>query len=641
MASTILLHLQNFWPFSILKSDDLKLSNQLVGKLSIPEQTKQFVFAVREPDSNVVVYILAAQNLSEQSAIDAGYLIKEIQPKAVVVQVASSALDEIQLEEKNLKDDQVNNIPTSSFGVLRRCLTDKINKDQYDKFAGCQVLQEIFGIGLYGHFFAAKRASEEVGSRFLLLESPYESANTAESPGTIGTGDISSALNLQPARFLPRSVKPSVSSSHRFFLTDALQSQMVKVLTPSLKLSLQDVEAKKSESESIHSTYEAPQPFAQSVYPLLADLHDIFNELPAIRKAFVSAQEMLASINLGKPVGAQLLSEVHNFRIAIEGLRIALNNAAHCPINKVESGKSESKVEFSELSPDEKCHVLFAQALRSQASKFGGPIVAIVDAARLADLRKHWTTAVPSEIADLAGKCLTRNYSNENVDDYDDDDDDDIVKEQHTGKKRLLSDKPMVAVGAGATAVIGATSLSKAVPASTVVKITTYKVPAILKFSLASLKRQTYMGLSKILGPSKLLAPGVASGGTKTSATLKFTASGEKIRAVAHSMIASAERTSLLAIRTSFYEIMRRRHIGTFRVKPWATFGCSVATCSGLLMYGDRIECVAESVPWVPTIASMGRGLQSLQQASQEVKETSSVKIKEALQSLMYNLKKK
>lgn len=310
---------------------------------------------------------------------------------------------------------------------------------------------------------------------------------------------------------------------------------------------------------------------------------------PAIRKAFVSAQEMLASIDLGKPVGAQLLSEVHNFRIAIEGLRIALNNAAHCPINKVESGKSENKVEFSELSSDEKCHVLFAQALRSQATKFGGPIVAIVDAGRLADLRKHWRTSVPPEIADLAGKCLTHNYSNENVDDYDDDDDDDddedIVKEQHTGKKRLLSDKPMVAVGAGATAVIGATSLSKAVPASTVVKITTYKVPAILKFSLASLKRQTYMGLSKILGPSKVLAPGVASGGTKTSATLKFTASAEKIRAVTHSMIASAERTSLLAIRTSFYEIMRRRHIGTFRVKPWATFGCSVATCSGLLMY--------------------------------------------------------
>ena len=68
----------------------------------------------------------------------------------------------------------------------------------------------------------------------------------------------------------------------------------------------------------------------------------------------VSAQEMLANVNQGEPVDSQLLSEVHDFRIAIEGLRIALNNAAYGPISKTENGKSESRVEFSELPSDEK-----------------------------------------------------------------------------------------------------------------------------------------------------------------------------------------------------------------------------------------------------------------------------------------------
>lgn len=635
MASTILLHLSNLWPFSIFKPDDLRDSNQLLRRLSIPEQTKQFVFAVREPDSNSTVYILAVQNLSEESATDAAHLIKEVKPRAVVAQVASSALTEIQIEEKALSDDQPNSIPTSSLGVLLRCLTDKISKEQYDKLAGCQVLKEIFGIGFYGHFFAAKKAAEEVDSHFLLLEAPYESGDTAT------TGDQSTGLNLQPSCLVPGKGMPFLPSSHKILcLTDTLHPQMVNSLVPSLELSFQKSslsdsvsDSKPCESQTVYGTYEAPPPFAQSVYPLLVDLSDIFNDIPAIRKALVSAQEMLANVSRGDAVDTKLLSEVHNFRVAVEALRIALNSAAHLPVSKM---TNEKTVEFSELPSDEKCHVLFAQALRSQARKFEGPIVAIVDAGRLAGLRRHWRTPVPPEVADLADQCLTHRFTDEEDNDDDVDDDDD----EHNGKKRLLSDKPMVAVGAGATAVIGATSLSKAVPASTLIKITTYKVPAVFKAGLANFQRQTYIGLGKFLGSSKFLAPGLASGGTKTSA-LKFTASAEKIRAVTHSMIGYGERTSFLAIRTSFYEIMRRRRVRSFRLGAWASFGCSVAACSGLVMYGDGIECVAESVPSVPTIASLGRGLRSMQQASQEVKQTSSARIKEALQSLMSNLKKK
>jgi hypothetical protein len=57
--------------------------------LSVPEETKQFVPPLREPggspqdrhrDGAAVFYILAAQNLSEQSASDAERLIREVRP---------------------------------------------------------------------------------------------------------------------------------------------------------------------------------------------------------------------------------------------------------------------------------------------------------------------------------------------------------------------------------------------------------------------------------------------------------------------------------------------------------------------------------------------------------------------------------
>ncbi|XP_008775158.2 uncharacterized protein LOC103695572 [Phoenix dactylifera] len=634
MASAIFSHLQNLWPFSRFKTHDLKVSTRLVSRLSIPEQTKQFVFALREPDSDAVVYILAVKNLSEQSALDAQYLIKEVQPRAVVAQIDPSALDDIQAEEKCIKNNQLNNVPTSSFEVLKRCLVEKINSKQYENFAGLQILQVIFGVGLYGHLLAAKRAAEEIDSHFLLLESPYENKCIATASGNVESGKQRSGLNLQTSSLLPGKVTPSIySNSRKFSLTDALLSQMVQSLTCSLDslipkrtLSNSVLEVEPGECRPL-SSYQAP-PFAQSVYPLLADLHDIFIDLPSIGKALFCAQKMLANVNEGETVSTEILSNVYAFRIAVECLRIALNSAARCPIDRIENDNS-TKLQFSELSSEEKCHALFAQALRTQARKFGS-VVAIVDAGCLTGLRRHWNTSLPQEVADLADETLVHHFDDNHSNDKE-------TLMENMERKRLLADKPVVAVGAGATAALGASSLSKAVPASTIIKLATYNIPASLQFVLAQLQRKAAIGLSKILGPSKL--SGVASAVAETS-TLKFTASAEKIRAVTHSMIASAERTSLLAMRTSFYEIMRRRRAQPFRIAPWATFGCSVAACSGLLVYGDGIECVAESVPSVPMIASLGRGLQGLHQASQEVRRTNGTKIQEALQSLMYSLKK-
>ncbi|PKA53302.1 hypothetical protein AXF42_Ash010032 [Apostasia shenzhenica] len=628
MGSALLSSLQNFWPFYLLKEDDLKASNRLVNRLSVAEHTKQFVFAIRDQDSHAVVYLLVAENLSKQSAIDADILIREVRPNAVVVSVSPSTLPEIQVEGKCLSENYVNNIPTSSFGVLKRCLVEKIKRDQYDSFAGCEVLQAIFGIGFYGHFFAAKAAAEKVDSHFLLLESPYEMTTTMNVSTHSEAGNESSRLLQQTNCLLPEKVTSAMySCSRRFLVADALQSHAVKSLIPSLKLlipsSISDSTARNNQEGQPAHNYQIPS-FAQSVFYLLVDLHEIFKDIPAIGKALSSAQNILASVNAGEPVDTQTLSEVQNFRIAIEGLRIALNKAAHSPIGKLGNATSSGS-EFSELPTEEKCHVLFAQALKVQAGSFG-TVVAIVDAACLSGLRRHWNTSLPPDVADLANHCITH-YCDSELDNGEE------TLDYHV-KQRALTDKPVVALGAGATAILGVSSLSKAAPASSLLKIATVHVPS-LKVGLIQLQRTAAIGLGKILVPSKLLAPGHI---LKTSA-VKFTASAEKIRAVTHAVIATAERTSLLAIRTSFYEIMRRRHANPVRFAPWASFGCSMSACAGLLMYGDGIECAAESLPSVPMIASLGRGLQSLQQASQEVKQTSDAKIHEALQTLKHFLK--
>ncbi|VFQ67436.1 unnamed protein product [Cuscuta campestris] len=159
---------------------------------------------------------------------------------------------------------------------------------------------------------------------------------------------------------------------------------------------------------------------------------------------------------------------------------------------------------------------------------------------------------------------------------------------------------------------IGASSLSKVVPLSTVMKVVTFKFPTSLKLMMT----QSQKVAAIMLGKSKVAAP--AGMGLKSS-FFKTAASTGKIKAVAHGFITSAQKTSFSAMRSAFYEIMRKRHVRPIGFLPWATFGCSVATCSGLIVYGDGIECAAESLPSAPSIASLGRGIRSLHEASKAV----------------------
>ncbi|GLJ21911.1 hypothetical protein SUGI_0409730 [Cryptomeria japonica] len=595
MAQWVLSRIQHLWPFASKKTDDLKVSDGLVGALLVPESTKQFVFALRDPDSLSVVYLLAAESLSERSASDAEFLVKAVKPKVVIGQIGPSSLDDVRAEESNLSSDNACSVPTSLLGVVKCCFLEKINWSKYESRAGSQVLQTIFGTGFYGHVLSAKQAAIENNSLFLFLETPYRNGQAnkldaveSEQPSN-QNGQHTSALTSfaeisQSSAFfgqvkaLQGDVVLNVPMGYkRYPMSDSLHSS-VKALASSVALSLQNsltldqesqaVSNARSDSSTAPSGRDADDQipsFAHSFYSLLVDLHEMFNNLPAVDKALGCARKMLGDVEQGKEIDCQVLSQVNKFRIAVEGLRVALNSAARTPIKEEE--KNLKNANFDDLPYEEKCHVLFAQALRRQARQ-SDTVVAIVDASSLSGIRKYWTSPVPEAIADLAEECFISGYS-----------DDDANGDDSESRRRLV-DKPVIAVGAGAATVLGVSSFSKIVPVSSFMKIVTLKVPAIMKLGLLQ---------------------------TKRSAAAIMAAAAEKLRLATHSIIASAERSSLSAMRTAFYGIMRKRVGRASGASPWITFGGSILTCAGLLAYGDGIECAAELAPAMPTIARLGR----------------------------------
>ncbi|OVA04623.1 hypothetical protein BVC80_1713g66 [Macleaya cordata] len=289
---------------------------------------------------------LSLPNLSEQSAIDAEYLIREIRPDAVIAQVASSALTEIQEEENNYSrnngdNGQVNIVPTSSFGVIKGYFINMINKDKNECLAENEVLKEIFEIGFYGHFLAAKNVAKEVGSSFLLLydnelansswtsffgvfKGCFINKNEKHTYESLAGSEVLNIQALGSRSLVPQKMGSlALPSLKRLSLTNDLHSQMVKsIVSQSVsKLSygsLSISEAGLGDSQ-LKCDYQAPS-YAQTVYPLLNDLHDIFADLPSIGRAFAYAQKMLYKVDKGETMETQLLSEVHAFRVALEGM---------------------------------------------------------------------------------------------------------------------------------------------------------------------------------------------------------------------------------------------------------------------------------------------------------------------------------
>ncbi|KAG2257548.1 hypothetical protein Bca52824_076842 [Brassica carinata] len=498
---------------------DLRDSKEIANTLSVPESTKTFVFAIRVPEHDSTIHILSSQSLSIRSVIDAECLIRELRPDAVVAQLNGPAFGE---ESQEIDDGSNDSIPTSVFRVLTRCFVDKtFDKEKYESVAGNLVLKEIFGTSFNGHVLAAKKVAEEI------------------------TNDAH-ALMLK------------LLSSHI--------TQLGKELIPSSCL------ANEMESDSV----KLPE-FAYSIYNLLVDLHNIFNGLPAIRKALDSATKMLSDVNRGESVDKEaLLSEVYLFRIAVEGIRIALNNSGRLPIRNLGYVSNQTQVQFSNLSSKEKSYALMAANLRDQAKKFK-KIVAVVDAGNLPGLRRHWRTRVPQEVKDMSTEYT--------------------VLDSDSNDSNL---KPVGAVGAAAL------TLTKI--------ILDLKALAPLKPFLTNTQEAIYLS--------------------------KASLSAETIRGVTQYIIYSAQDTSFFSVQATLYSmIMRRRRAKPIGTLPMAMFGASLATCAGLLFYEKGIMCAAETLPSAPSIAKLGHGIQNLREASKEVTRIEDKRTQNTMEGLSERLR--
>ncbi|XP_031260474.1 probable LRR receptor-like serine/threonine-protein kinase At1g56140 [Pistacia vera] len=158
-----------------------------------------------------------------------------------------------------------------------------------------------------------------------------------------------------------------------------------------------------------------------------------------------------------------------------------------------------------------KLQAFLAQSLQIQAKKFKTMVV-VVDASYLARLWKHWNNPIPNKVKDLIGESITSC-------------EDDGETSNHMDKKRLFSNELVVVVGAGATTILGASSLTKLLPTSTFMKDVTFKFLILLKLFLA----QAQKAIAIALGNAKVFAPGLATSGSNTY-FLKVVTSAEKIQ---------------------------------------------------------------------------------------------------------------
>jgi hypothetical protein len=595
-----------------------------------------------------VVYILPVVVLSEQSAWDAEDLIKTVKPNSVIVQVGSDALEAIHIEHHHACNPlSLGVYPTSALHVIKESFHEAGNHWKYTKMAQADVLKALFGTTFTGYVLAAKKAANDANSSFYFLESPPNLVENEElnCPNPVDAAKNIASL-LGSSTFFRSALKPhllSIDSPGLQFIASHVKASIDKALevtstTPGYakRNVLPDVNANVEDNAVLMegnvnapgdgTEYACPK-FAEPFYPFLADLYSVFQDLPGMDCAFEKTQKLLKDVEKGNTSDAYELSLCQCFRLAAEGLRVALCKSAHSPLRYDRS--KASALHFDDLSYEEKCHVLLVQALKQQARE-SQCVVAILDAGSLAGVRKYWSFPVADDVVKMAKECLLLHV----------DEDTQITEEEFKGKSRVLG-KPIIMVGAAA---VGVVSLSHfAAPFSTAFKILIFKIPLIVKLVLLQTKKGTIMAMSKLATPvTKLLFPytkGMGfvkfAAGSKASA-LKAMASSGKIRGAAHSVIATAEKATLSAIRTSFYNAMQSQQKKGARGKPWVSFGASVAACIGLFTYGEGIENVAEILPEVPALSRLCRGVNNLCHASYSLRHVEDSAYWENLYSQLY-----
>lgn len=616
MASWISSLLSFFWPSRI--SNDISVSHRLVHSLPLQPSTRYFTFALRDPQQpDSVLYILSTLLLSEQSAFDVQDLINTVKPGAVVAHVGLDATEVIHMEHLHAMSlKNLDMYPKSALHVLKESFHDGNNHAKYMKMAQADVIRAIFGTTFMGHVVAARQAAGESKSLFYYLESPGGPPESADEEESLNNNDSVGAArhvasSLGSSWFSPlgsRDCSVNLNSPGLKFIVSHVQSS----LEDTLAATHSSAEIERNDTNDTEMEYKCPE-FAQLFYPFLAELYNTYKDLPGMDLALERTQKLLMDVEKGKAVNHSELAICRCFRLAAEGLRVALNRSARTPL-RLEKVTS-SMLQFDELPYEEKCYVLLAEALKQQLQK-SQSVVAVLDAGMVAGIRKYWMTPVPDHVATLAMECL--------ISEADED-----ASLEADGSKGGILDKPIIVVGAGAAAAVGVASFSQWAPA---MKILSFKIPTFVKLGIAKAVNPV---MNWVLPSGKSILAAKSTMGSKV-AVMKAVSNTGNIRAAAHSVIATAEKASLSAIRTAFYNVMRNRHRKGVGGRLWLSFGASVAACAGLLQFGEGIENVIEIIPQAYSLSLLCQGVNNVCHASDTLKQVEDAKYWGAMYSRLH-----
>ncbi|KAJ7263692.1 hypothetical protein O6H91_23G045400 [Diphasiastrum complanatum] len=621
------------WPQPQPGADDLLRSRKLLEPLPLSPATKGFVVALPLPDRPAcVVYLLAAHYLSERSAADAASLVKCVAPQAVVAQIDPDNLSVLKAEQQILENPRYADVPTSPVHVVGQCFLEQRDPSSYESVAGAHVLRIIFGTNFFGHVFAAKQAAADAGSSFTYLVAPRQfDPDVDQDAGSTGNHPEAATVANAIKSFADSSQK-DMSLNGRWIsskkttglLPDGLSLikpsylEEVKLLAPSIASVLRNTLSKDQEQNSLHVGNASEMDFvcpsyALPFYSLLPVLQEGLVTIPGLGSLLSSAQKVLLDVQNGTQIDEQKLAQASMFRVGMEAIRWQLNARARNP--KALPPPPSQSASFDQLSYEDKCHVLLAQALQTQARN-GQTVVAVLEAGSIEGVRKHWSTPVSPELAALAEGCFIS---------LEDEEEENPLEAVESSTGGVL-EKPVIVVGAGAAAAMGLTSISKLFHASPLVKIVTFKIPNLVKIGLMQVQSTAAFSIPKgVASAFKAVVPAVKAAspgkllwisGPKASASMKSIANAERARAAASSITSAATRASLSAIRTAFYSIMRNRQGKPAGGRPWLLLGGSILTGGAMIFAGDRLESAIEALPVAPSLAQLGRGLQHLHTAA-------------------------
>ncbi|KAL2642339.1 hypothetical protein R1flu_009926 [Riccia fluitans] len=660
MASWVWEKLRN-----LFLPEDVRTSRKLVASLSLPTHTSQFVHALTDPrnPSSSVVYLLSVERLSERSIADIHSVVGAVRPKSVVAFVDSKSIPDVSEEENLLHgSEDTLHVPTSALDVVKRSFVEISKASVYESRAALRLLVSIFGTTFHGTTIAAKKAAQDAEASFeyfcfpstanaALVSEEVEAelepveTNTNDPEGIFGF--LSTVWDSFFTGFHGEDRVENLVDTTREVAGKSLSisyPQELKALGPSFAAALRWSEVPvlgvASDGESASQAAELEElsaeeleadcpSFALPFYPVFINLHNLF-ESPLFTQALSYVKNLLKSVDNGDDVSREDLAHARLFRIGVESIRV------HWTVTT--PAKTGQPIDFSELSYEEKCYALLAQGLKQQGEKCK-TVVAIVDANSVPHIRKHWNTALPPELEEYAEHCFIPLGSS------DAEEGSGLLGNIHLEKPET---KAAVVVSAGAAAAVGIISLPSV---STAVKILTFKVPTVLKIFLLQAKRSALVTLSKVITPAsnavvpalKAVGSGkaavVPSGGLKAVA-LKGAASAEKARVAAHSMVSAAERASLQAIRTSFYSLMKNRQGKIIGPRPWLMLAGSLTTATAIWCYADEIEHGIGIVPAAPALARLGRGLENLDVAADNMHEVQGPSVWERVYADIYNMTK-